>query len=186
MLEHVVRNWWILLVRGLCAIVFGVLAFLWPGLTVLILVLLFAIHALVDGIAAIVLGFQMKKSAAGVPWGAMLCIGAISILAGIVAFAWPGITAVALLFVIAAWAIARGVFEILAAIRLRKEIDNEWLLGLAGAASIVFGIMLAAWPGAGLISLVWLIAAYSIAFGVLSILLSLRLRGLRSRLSTPA
>jgi uncharacterized membrane protein HdeD (DUF308 family) len=116
----------------------------------------------------------------------MLCIGAISILAGIVAFAWPGITAVALLFVIAAWAIARGVFEILAAIRLRKEIDNEWLLGLAGAASIVFGIMLVAWPGAGLISLVWLIAAYSIAFGVLSILLSLRLRGLRSRLSTPA
>jgi uncharacterized membrane protein HdeD (DUF308 family) len=186
MFEHVVKNWWIVLVRGLCAIAFGVIAFAWPGLTLLVLVLMFSVHALVDGVAAIVLGIQMRKSAEGVPWGAMICLGLVSIAAGIVAFAWPGITAIALLFVIAAWAIVRGVFEIVAAIKLRKVIDNEWCLGLAGLSSVVFGILLMAWPGAGLLSLLWLIGAAAIAFGVLQIILSFRLRGLKSRLSSPA
>jgi uncharacterized membrane protein HdeD (DUF308 family) len=185
MFEHVVRNWWIVLVRGLCAIAFGVIAFAWPGLTLLVLVLMYSAHAIVDGIAAIVLGFQMRKSAEGVPWGAMICLGLVSVAAGIVAFAWPGITAFVLLVVIATWAIIRGVFEIIAAIKLRKVIDNEWCLGLAGLSSVVFGILLIAWPAAGILSLLWLIAAAAIAFGVLQIMLSLRLRGLKSRLTSP-
>jgi uncharacterized membrane protein HdeD (DUF308 family) len=130
-----------------------------------------------------VLGLSGKLK--GVPWWNMVFVGLLGIAAGVVAFVWPGITATALLIVIASFAIVRGVFEILAAIRLRKEIDSEWLLGLAGAMSVLFGIALLAWPGAGLLALVWLIAAYAIAFGILEVVLSLRLRGMHGRLSHP-
>lgn len=186
MLEHVIKNWWVLLIRGLCAIAFGVMAFAWPAITVLVLVLMYSAHALVDGIAAIVLGFQMRKSTEGVPWGAMIGIGLISVVAGIVAFAWPGITALALLYVVATWAIVRGVFEIVAAIRLRKVIDNEWCLGLAGLSSVVLGGLLIARPGAGILGLVWLVGAIAIFFGVMQIMLSLRLKGLKGRIAAPA
>ncbi len=181
MLEAITKNWWLLLLRGIGAIAFGILAFSWPGLTLLVLVMLYAAHALIDGVTALVLGLSGKLK--GVPWWNMVLVGLLGIAAGIVAFVWPGITATALLIVIASFAIVRGVFEIMAAIRLRKEIDNEWLLGLAGATSILFGIALLAWPGAGLLTLVWLIAAYAIAFGILEVVLSLRLRGLHGRLS---
>jgi len=186
MLEHVCKHWWVLLVRGLAAILFGVLTFAWPGITLLVLILFYAAHALVDGIAAMVLGFQMRKATGGAPWGAMVLVGIVSIIAGIVAFAWPGITALALLYVVAFWAIARGVFEIMAAIRLRKEIDNEWLLGLAGLASIVFGVLLIARPGAGILALLWLVGSFAIAFGILEIVLAFRLKGLRNRISSRA
>jgi uncharacterized membrane protein HdeD (DUF308 family) len=183
MLEHVIRNWWMVLLRGLCAIAFGIMAFAWPGITLLVLVLMFAAQALVDGGAAVALGLGMRKSVDGAPSGTMALVGVVSIVAGIIAFAWPGITAVSLLFVIAFWAIVRGVFEILSAIRLRKVIDNEWMLGLAGAASILFGVLLIAWPGAGLLSLLWLIGSYAIAFGVIKVMLALRLRGMKNRLA---
>lgn len=180
MLEAVVKNWWVLLVRGLGAIAFGILTFVWPGVTLLVLVFLFGAHALIDGVAAIALGFGTRAYAES--WWAMILVGALGILAGVGTFIWPGITAAVLLAIIAGWAILRGVFEIVAAIRLRKVIDNEWMLGLAGGCSVLFGVLLVAWPAEGLLTLLWLVGAGSILFGILCVSLSLRLRGVWERI----
>ena len=179
MLSSLAQNWWIFLVRGLCAIAFGVMAFAWPGLTILTLVLLYAAHAVIDGATA--LGLAFSGHVPGRSWWAMVLVGVVGILAGIGAFVWPGITAAVLLAFVAMWAILRGIFEIAAAIHLRKEIEGELLLGLAGAASIAFGIMLVAWPAAGLVTIAWIIGANAFVFGVMSIALSLRLRKIASR-----
>jgi uncharacterized membrane protein HdeD (DUF308 family) len=176
MLETIAKRWWLLLLRGMCAVLFGVLAFMWPGATLLVLVMLYAAYALIDGVTALVLGLTGRM--AGAPWWGMVLVGLLGIAAGALTILWPGITAFVLLALIAASAIVRGVFEIIAAIRLRKVIDGEWLLGLAGVISIVFGIILLTWPAQGLLALVWLIAAYAVAFGLLAIALSFRLRGL--------
>lgn len=178
MLQHVARYWWTFLVRGLLAIAFGIAAFVWPGLTLWALVILFGAYMLADGITALILGFTGRG---GASWWAMALVGVLGIVAGLVAFFWPGITAVAMLAIIAASAIIRGIFEIVAAIRLRKVIDNEWLLALAGVVSILFGIALIAWPKAGLLAMVWLIGLWAVAFGILEIILAFRLRGLRER-----
>lgn len=183
MLQYLINHWWMLLIRGLSAIAFGVLAFVWPQLTLLVLVLLFAAHALIDGIAAIFLGVRLKRVTDAPIWGSMVLVGLVSIAAGIVAFVWPGITALAALYVIAIWAILRGVLEISAAIRLRHAIENEWFLGLAGLTSILLGVLLFAWPAAGLMSLIWLIGSLAIVFGVLEVLVAFRLRRLKSNVS---
>jgi len=177
MLHAIVRNWWMWLIRGIAAIVFGILAFLWPGITLLVLILLFAAYALVDGASAI--GLAIAGRGGDRAWWEMLLVGALGVAAGLIAFVWPGITAVALLIVIAAWAIVRGFFEIAAAVQLRKVLENEWLLILAGALSILFGILLLAWPAAGILALVWLIGAYAILFGIVSVALSFRLRQMK-------
>jgi uncharacterized membrane protein HdeD (DUF308 family) len=179
MLQALAQNWWLLLVRGLLAIAFGVMAFVWPGITLWVLVMLYGIYAVADGITALVLAFSGRTGAQA--WWAMLLVGLLGIAAGVIAFVWPGLTAAVLLVIIASWAIVRGVFEIIAAIRLRKAIDNEWLLALAGVVSIAWGIALLVWPAAGLLALVWLIGAAAIISGCLMIALSLRLRGLRER-----
>jgi uncharacterized membrane protein HdeD (DUF308 family) len=177
MLRSLVRNWWAVLLRGLVAILFGVLAFAWPGLTLLSLVALYAIYCVVDGVAALAAAFVRDEG--GKPLGQMIFTGLVSVGAGVAAFLWPGLTAMVLLWIVAAWAIVRGVAEIVAAIRLRREIENEWLLGLAGALSILFGLALFVRPGAGAIALVWFIAAFAIAHGVLLVALAFRLRSLR-------
>lgn len=137
MLSELARNWWIPLIRGLAAIAFGIMAFAWPGITLFALVLLFGVYAIIDGLAAI--WFAIIERNQAMNWWGMLLVGLLSVAAGIVAIFWPGITAMALLMVIAAWAIVRGIFEIVAAIQLRKHIENEWALGLGGALSILFG-----------------------------------------------
>lgn len=179
MLFDLAKRWWVLLLRGLFAIAFGILAFLWPGLTLAALVIVYGIYAMVDGITAIWFGLAGGR---GRPWWAMLLVGILGVAAGVVTFLWPQITAVALLAVIAAWAIIRGIFEISAAIRLRRVIDNEWLLALGGALSIAFGVLLAVQPAAGALAVVWIIGAYAIAFGVIAVALSLRLRWYRKRI----
>jgi len=179
MLHALAKNWWVILLNGLCAIAFGVLAIAWPGLTLLALIIMFGVYCLADGITAIIASFA--KNEKGAPWWQMLLIGVVSIGAGICAFAWPGLTALTLVMIIAAWSIARGIFEIIAAIELRKVIDNEWLLILAGVVSIIFGIVLFARPGPGALALVWVIGFFAIARGVLLVMLSLRLRGVASR-----
>lgn len=179
MRDALTRNWWVFLVRGLCAIAFGVAAFAWPGLTILVLVMLYAAHALIDGVAAVALAIGSRHQQEG--WWAMLIVGIIGVLAGIGTFFWPDITVSVLLAFVALWCIARGVFEIIAAIRLRKIIENEWLLGLAGAASVAFGVALLAWPQAGLVTIAWLIGANAVALGILSVMLALRLKSLRDR-----
>jgi uncharacterized membrane protein HdeD (DUF308 family) len=172
MLKDITCYWWAPVLRGLVAVLFGIGAFIWPGITLAALVLLFGAYALVDGILSLVHAFS-----SGTGFRGLLAIeGIVGIAAGLVALAWPGITALALLYLIAAWAIVTGILEIGAAVRLRKLIENEWLLGLAGIASIAFGIILAVQPSAGALALLWLIGAYAFVFGVLLIALGFRLR----------
>jgi uncharacterized membrane protein HdeD (DUF308 family) len=172
LLDALARNWWLVLLRGLCAIVFGILTFAWPGITLVTLVLLYGGFALADGILAIAAAIMGRHSA---PRWWLAVMGLFGIAAGIVTFAWPGITALVLLMFIAFWAIATGVVQIVGAIKLRKEIDNELFLILGGILSVVFGIVMLAQPGAGALALVLVIGGYAIVYGVLLIAFSLRL-----------
>ena len=179
MLDILARNWWAIALRGLFAVLFGIAAFIWPGLTLAVLVILWGAYALVDGIFNLVAAFraaQMKMT-----WWPLVLEGILGIAAGVVAFFWPGITALALLFLIAAWAILTGIVEIIAAVRLRHAISGEWLMGLAGVLSILLGIILIVAPGAGAIAVVWTIGAYALIFGIVLIALGFRLRGLQHR-----
>ncbi|HEY1417191.1 MAG TPA: HdeD family acid-resistance protein [Myxococcaceae bacterium] len=168
------RNWWALVLRGLFAVLFGIIALAWPGITLWALVLLYGAYALADGVFAI--ASIMAGRTGGRPWWSLLVEGLVGIAVGIMTFAWPGITALVLLYLIAAWAFVTGIFEIVAAIRLREEIRGEWLLALSGILSGLFGLALVIWPGAGAVALVWVIGAYAIAFGALLIALGFRLR----------
>jgi uncharacterized membrane protein HdeD (DUF308 family) len=172
--SHLARHWWALALRGAAAVIFGVLAFIWPGLTLAILVVFWGAYALVDGVLDVVASFRTNHDHR---W-ALLIEGVVGIAAGVAAFAWPGLTALVLVYIIAAWGVVTGVFEVIAAIRLRQVIRNEWLLVLSGIVSILFGIVLFVAPGAGALALVWLIAAFAIVDGILLLVLSFRLRGL--------
>jgi uncharacterized membrane protein HdeD (DUF308 family) len=174
MVHALARNWWALALRGLFAVLFGITAFALPGITLGALVLLYGAYALVDGIFAVTSVLVGRPR--GMPWWAVLVEGLFGIAVGVVTFLWPGITALALLYLIAAWAVVTGAFEITAAVRLRKEIEGEWLMVLSGILSILFGVALVVNPGAGALAVVWLIGAYAIAFGVLMIALGFRLR----------
>ena len=172
-------SWSALALRGVLAIIFGLLVFAWPGISLWVLVLFFGANALIDGVLAIVAA--VRGSASGARWWGMLLQGILGIATGIITFLWPGLTTLVLLYFIAAWAIVIGIFEIVAAIRLRKEIQGEWLLALRGVLAIVFGVILFANPGAGALAVVWLIGAFSIALGVLNLILAFRLRGHHQR-----
>jgi uncharacterized membrane protein HdeD (DUF308 family) len=176
-IESSARHWWAFALRGVTAVIFGVLAFVWPFLTLSVLVLLWGAFALIDGILALIAAFRVKHDHR---W-ALLIEGIVGIGAGIVTFAYPQLTALVLLYIIAIWALITGVLEIVAAVRLRKVIDNEWWLILTGIVSVLFGIVLLAAPSAGALAVVWLIGAYAIVFGVLMIALSLRLHGMSQR-----
>lgn len=166
------ENWWALALRGLLALLFGLLVLLWPGPGLLALVFLFGAYAIVDGALAVVAGV---RGTAGPRW-LLVVEGVIGVLAGIVAFAWPGITALALLYVVAFWAVFGGIAEIASAVALRREIEDEWALALGGVLSIIFGVLLAVLPGVGLLSLVWLVGVYAIVFGIALIVLAFRVR----------
>jgi uncharacterized membrane protein HdeD (DUF308 family) len=176
MLIMYTSSWWALLLRGIAAIAFGVLAFVWPHITLAALVFLWGAYALVDGVVAISAG--VKSHGEHKRWWVLLLEGILSVAAGVLAFVIPGITALVLLLLIAAWAIVTGAFEIGAAIQLRKHITGEWLLALAGVASVLFGFALFLNPGAGALALIWLIGAYAIVFGVILVVLGLRLHSL--------
>ena len=171
------RHWWAFALRGVAAILFGVLAFVWPGMTLAVLVLLWGAYALVDGVLALISAFRTNNDHR---WG-LLLEGLVGIGAGLVTFVWPGLTALVLLYIIAAWALITGVLELIAAFRLRRAIRDEWWLVLGGVASLLFGVVLLAAPAAGALALVWLIAAYAIVFGVLLVALALRLHGMGQR-----
>ena len=147
MLTMLARNWWVLALRGVFAIIFGVLALIWPALTLLVLITLFGAYALVDGIFAVIAG--IASYGRNERWWAVLLEGVAGIILGVMTFLWPGTTALVLVYFIAAWALITGVFEIAAAIRLRKEIEGEWMMILSGILSIIFGVFLVAAPGAG-------------------------------------
>jgi uncharacterized membrane protein HdeD (DUF308 family) len=165
----------LLLVRGLIGLTAGVLAFLWPGLTIAALVILFGFYAFIDGITNVFIGVKKQPGTDKRQW-ATLIQGIVGILAGVLTFALPAITALALLLLIGAWAIVTGVFEVAAAITLRKEIRGEWLLVLSGALSIAFGVILFIAPGVGAIGLAWTLGAYTAASGAVLVALGVRLR----------
>jgi uncharacterized membrane protein HdeD (DUF308 family) len=168
------HNWWTLLLRGILAVIFGVLCFGYPGLTLIVLAIMFGAFALVDGIFTI---FSAVSAPKGQPrWWVTLLEGIAGVVIGVFALFMPGLTAFWLLYLIAAWAIVTGIFEIVAAIRLRKEITGEWLLILRGVALVLFGLLIVFMPGAGALAIVWWIGAFSLVVGILFIVLSFRLR----------
>jgi uncharacterized membrane protein HdeD (DUF308 family) len=170
----IAKNWWSLVLRGVAAILFGLISFVWPGITLGALVLLFGAYALIDGIVSI--AGAVRASKAHERWGALLIEGMAGIVAAVITIAWPAITAIALLYVIAAWALVTGVAEIVAAVRLRKHIAGEWLLGLSGVVSILFGILIMVAPLAGALVIALWVGAYALVFGALLVALGLRLR----------
>jgi uncharacterized membrane protein HdeD (DUF308 family) len=177
MLDLLSRNWWLLALRGVAAILFGILAFVWPITTIAALVLLFGAFATADGVLAIAAAlFSMVERQRR--WSILLQ-GVAGLVIGIATFVWPNVTALTLLYLIAVWAITTGILEIVVAIELRRELSNEWLMILSGIASIVFGVLVIAFPGAGALSVLWMIAAYAVVIGVLLLVLSFRVRSLR-------
>jgi len=181
MLMTLARNWWAIVLRGICAVLFGVAAFAWPGLTLAVLIFVYGAYAFVDGIFAVIAAVAARQPGR-FPWGLLLA-GLAAIGVGVLTIALPGLTALALLYLIAAWAIMRGIFEVIAAIHLRKEIDHEWLLAASGALSILLGIFLVVSPGAGALALLWAIGGMAIVVGLLMIGLGFRLKGMRDRVA---
>ena len=180
MLSGLSENWWTLALRGLVAVLFGLIALFLPGLSLVVLILIFGAYALLDGIFAIVAGI---RGGAGPRW-LLIVEGVIGVLAGILAFVWPNITTLILLYVIAFWAIFTGIAEIGSDIALRREIKGEWALLLGGVLSIIFGILLAILPGVGILSLVWILGLYAVFFGVAQFVLAFRVRGAQGRTSS--
>lgn len=182
MLDLVARYWWVLLLRGVLAIGFGIVALIWPAITVLALVIVFGAYALVDGILDVVVGVggragETRLGGADRVW--LVLMGLLGIGAGLIAFFWPQITAIALLWVIAFWAIVSGLLEIATAWRLRAELDNEWMWVLAGVLSIALGVVLMVQPTAGALALVLWIGIFAIAWGVALAILAFRVRSTR-------
>jgi uncharacterized membrane protein HdeD (DUF308 family) len=163
-------NWWVVALRGVAGILLGIAAFLVTGITLAVLIALFAAYLFVDGVLAILAGSRGRS------W-LIVAEGVVGVIAGFVALLFPALTALALAILIAVWAILTGIAELAAAIRLRRMIRNEWLLGLSGIISIVFGVLIALFPGAGLVAIVLLIGAYALVWGVLNLALAFRLRG---------
>jgi uncharacterized membrane protein HdeD (DUF308 family) len=175
------RSWWMLLLRGLVAIAFGVLTFARPGITLASLVLVFGAFALADGVLGVWTALTHRHD--GENRWLLLLGGLAGIGVGVLTLFEPGITAVALLFYIAIWAITTGVLEIVAAIRLRHEMQGEWMLVLAGLCSVAFGVLLMARPGDGALAVLWLIGSYALLFGLLLLALSFRVRGFAKALA---
>lgn len=175
MLPLLARNWWLIAIRGIAAIVFGVLAFAWPGLTVAILVALFGAYALVDGVSLLISLVRGDRSAPGHAV-AVAIMGLAGVIAGILTFLFPDWTALTLTLLVGAWAIILGVVQIVSAVRLRREISGEAWMVLGGVITTLFGLYIVLLPGAGLLSLVWLVGFWAIVFGASSLLLAWRLR----------
>jgi uncharacterized membrane protein HdeD (DUF308 family) len=181
MLSLIAKNWWLIVLRGVCAILFGLFAWTFPGVTLGALVMLWALYAIADGVLAFLVALS---GASGRPWWVLALEGLVSIVAACAGIFYPGVTALVLLYVIAVWAIMTGILEIVAAVQLRKEIENELWLGLAGLASVFFGLLLIARPGVGVLAVMWIIGTYAIVFGLVLVLLGFRARALKN-LVTP-
>jgi uncharacterized membrane protein HdeD (DUF308 family) len=175
MVPLLATNWWSLLIRGLLAIVVGLIAFVLPGITFGALVILFGVYALLDGMLGI--AGALRASRAHERWGWLLFEGIAGIVAAAITILWPAITAVALVYVIGFWAVMTGALEIATAIQLRRYVPGEWILGVTGLASIVFGVLVIAVPLAGALAIALCVGVYTLFFGVLMVSLGIRLRG---------
>jgi uncharacterized membrane protein HdeD (DUF308 family) len=176
MFAKLFRNWWMLAIRGVFAIGFGLLALISPQPTIIALILLFGAFALTDGTLAVITGIAARKFLER--WWIVLLEGITGIVIGLLTFFWPDITALALLYLIAAWAIVTGIFEIMTAIQLRRVISGEWLIILGGLLSTLVGLLLFVFPGAGAVTIMWLIGMYAIVAGIMELFFAFHLRGL--------
>lgn len=174
MVRTLSQNWWLVVLRGMLAILFGIAAFLWPGITLLTLIIMFGVYAIFDGLIAIWTGLSRTRESSR--WWMFLLEGLLSIGAGIAALVWPGLATLVFIYIMAFWAVFTGILEIVAAIRLRHEITNEWFLALGGVLSIGLGILLFLQPAAGSLAIIWIIASYALVFGILLLILGIRLR----------
>lgn len=179
MKHMLINNWDLALLRGIMAILFGIATLVLPGVTLIVLVVLFGAYAMIGGITTTIMAIKDRQVQSD--WWLWLLLGFVSIAAGVVTFVWPDITAVSLFYVIVGWAIANGIVEIILAIGLRKVIENEWLLVVDGILSVAFGILCLFQPAAGALSILWLIGIYAIVYGVSLVVLALRLRKLESK-----
>lgn len=175
MLRMLATNWWIVGLRGITTLLFGFGAILFPGLTLAILITMFGVYTIIDGLFTIVMGVWGGKDRA-TGWFTLLLEGLVRIAAGVVAIIWPELTSLTLVIIIATWAIITGIIEIIMAIRLRKEIEGEWMLGLGGFLSILLGVVLFARPGIGVVAGVSLIGFYAILFGALLIVFAIQMQ----------
>jgi uncharacterized membrane protein HdeD (DUF308 family) len=180
MLDYYARSWWTVALRGALAVLFGVAAWIWPDVTIRVLVLLFGFYALVDGLLALAAALVGGRLVSG-RRGWLIFEGVAGVAAGVLTFIWPEITTLVLLYLIAFWAIATGVLEVVAAVLLRRELRGEWLLAASGIISVLFGLFLVIRPGDGAIAVAWLIGLYAIIFGIALIALGFRLRQLGQR-----
>jgi uncharacterized membrane protein HdeD (DUF308 family) len=174
MVETYSGNWWALGLRAASAIIFGVIALTMPGAALAAIVIVFGIYAFADGILSIVAAVRGLQR--GDRWGAMLILGMVSVIAGVIAFLAPGIGALALVYLIASWALITGAFEIAAAVRLRKIIEGEWLLIIGGILSILFAVLMVVFPGPGAVTLALWLGAYALVYGVVNLVLSFKVR----------
>jgi uncharacterized membrane protein HdeD (DUF308 family) len=173
------KSWWMLALRGVAALLFGILAILWPSITLLVLVALFAAYALITAGASIYAAVRNRKTDSG--WWMVLLLGLVAFAAGVLALIYPAITALVLVLLMGANALVTGVLDIAVAVRLRKTISNEWLLILSGAVSVIFGVLVILFPGAGALAMVWLVSFYAVFTGVLLLALALRMRSERPK-----
>ncbi len=172
--------WWVLLLRGVLAILFGIAAYAWPGMTLVTLLTLFGAFALVDGIFNVFHAFSGRKE--DEHWWVLLLEGLLGIAIGVITFQAPELTATVLILYIGFWAMATGVLRIILAVRLRKEIEGEWWMALAGLAGIVFGVFMVARPGAGALAVLWLVAIWAVVGGVCLVIFSFKVKALGGRL----
>ena len=177
------QNWWTFTLRGVFALLFGVLAFVTPGATLTTLIFVFGFYTILNGVFALYAAWKLRSYDR---WWVFLLEGLLGIAVGVIAFVSPGATALAFLSIIAAWAILVGILQIVAAIRLRQVIENEWSMGLSGLASVIFGVLLIVWPRSGLVTISWIIGFYAIAFGIMLLVLGSRLRGLNKAIHQTA
>lgn len=165
------------MLRGVMAVIFALLAFIWPAITLSVLVVFLGAYLFVDGLFTLVYGFQVLKKDSH--WWVLVLEGLLGMAAGMVALFMPAITAVFLVTLIAIWAVVTGILEIILAIRLRKEITNEWMLAIAGVFSVIFGILLIAQPIAGVVVIAWWLGIYALFFGVFLVSVGLRLKKIK-------
>lgn len=174
MIHQLAKYWWLVVLRGVLAVLFAVLAFIWPAITLSILVIFLGAYLFVDGIFSLVHGFRIMKTDSH--WWALVLEGLIGVIAGLIALFSPGVTALFLVVLVAIWSVVTGILEIILAIRLRKEITNEWMLVLAGVLSLVFGILLFIQPLTGVVVISWWLGFYALFFGIFLITVGIRLK----------
>ncbi|SNS06433.1 Uncharacterized membrane protein HdeD, DUF308 family [Streptosporangium subroseum] len=173
-MEELAHTWWVYLIRGVCAILFGLVAIVWPGITLFVLVAVFGAYAIVNGI------FELFSSGRGGSRGWTIFSGVGSILIGLLVLFWPGITALILLLLIATWAVVVGILEVVAAIMLRRAVEGEWMFIISGVLAVLFGILLFLWPATGALAIAWLIGAMALVYGISLLALAFRVRGIGS------